>query len=121
MQAVIKAIEYHLPERSLTNSQLVSEFPEWTTEKIEEKIGIAERRIAAQDECSSDLGVAAAQRLFSSGACPTWRDRLHPFMHANARLFSADYCLRDARSALIYRRRQARSISISAVPDMCMG
>ncbi|HJQ68487.1 MAG TPA: ketoacyl-ACP synthase III [Blastocatellia bacterium] len=69
MQAVIKAIEYHLPERSLTNSQLISEFPEWTTEKIEQKTGIAERRIAAVDECSSDLGVAAAQKLFSSGAC----------------------------------------------------
>ena len=69
MRAVIKAIEYHLPERSLTNSQLVDEFPEWSTEKIEEKIGIAERRIAAPEECSSDLGVAAAQRLFSSGAC----------------------------------------------------
>jgi 3-oxoacyl-[acyl-carrier-protein] synthase-3 len=69
MQAVIKAIEYHLPERSLTNSQLADEFPEWTTEKIEQKTGIAERRIAAQDECSSDLGVAAAQKLFRSGAC----------------------------------------------------
>jgi 3-oxoacyl-[acyl-carrier-protein] synthase-3 len=69
MQAVIKAIEYHLPERSLTNSQLIDEFPEWTTEKIEQKTGIAERRIAAQDECSSDLGVTAAQKLFSSGAC----------------------------------------------------
>jgi 3-oxoacyl-[acyl-carrier-protein] synthase-3 len=38
-------------------------------EKIEQKTGIAERRVAAEDECSSDLGAAAARKLFASGAC----------------------------------------------------
>jgi len=69
MKASVAAIEYHLPEQRLTNEQLAREFPEWTVEKIAEKTGIAERRIAREDECSSDLGVAAARKLFESGVC----------------------------------------------------
>jgi 3-oxoacyl-[acyl-carrier-protein] synthase-3 len=38
-------------------------------EKIDDKTGIRERHIAAPEECSSDLAVAAARKLFDSGAC----------------------------------------------------
>ncbi len=69
MKAAIAAIEYHLPSRILSTEQLASEFPEWSVEKIDEKTGIRERHIAGPDECSSDLAVAAAQRLLDSGAC----------------------------------------------------
>ncbi len=69
IRAVIKGIEYHLPEGRLTNSDLATEFPEWSVEKIEQKTGIAERRIVAPDECSSDLAIAAAKKLFATGAC----------------------------------------------------
>ena len=69
MKATVAAIEYHFPERCLTNAQLAAEFPEWSVEKIEEKTGIAERWIAAEGECASDLGIAAARKLFDSGAC----------------------------------------------------
>lgn len=37
--------------------------------RIEEKLGIATRHVAAPDECASDLGVRAAERLFDSGVC----------------------------------------------------
>src|SRR6187401_2294118 len=67
--AGISAIEYYLPEGVLTNAQLSAQFPEWPVEKIEEKTGIINRRIAGENECSSDLAVAAAQKLFDSGAC----------------------------------------------------
>jgi 3-oxoacyl-[acyl-carrier-protein] synthase III len=69
MKAYIKAIEYHLPEGQLTNEDLAAEYPEWTVAKIEDKTGIKVRRIAAADECSSDLGVAAAKKLFARNAC----------------------------------------------------
>lgn len=69
MKATIRAIEYYLPGHNLTNSDLAAEFPEWSVEKIESKTGISERHIAADNECSSDLGVAAAEKLFASGAC----------------------------------------------------
>jgi 3-oxoacyl-[acyl-carrier-protein] synthase III len=67
--ARIAAIEYYLPERVLSTAGLSAEFPEWSVEKIDKKTGIQERHIAAPDECSSDLAVAAARKLFKSGAC----------------------------------------------------
>jgi 3-oxoacyl-[acyl-carrier-protein] synthase-3 len=54
----------HLPDRVETNDQLQAEFPKWDLERIYEKTGISARHIAAPDECASDLGVQAAQRLF---------------------------------------------------------
>jgi 3-oxoacyl-[acyl-carrier-protein] synthase III len=69
MRAAIRAIEYHLPPDVVTTGELAREFPEWPVEKIDEKTGIRERHIAAPDECASDLAVAAAQKLFASGAC----------------------------------------------------
>ncbi len=67
MRASIQAIEYHLPECVLSNSELAKAFPEWSAEKIEEKTGICERRIAGEGVCSSDLAVAAVQKLFANG------------------------------------------------------
>ncbi len=69
MQATIKAIEYYLPSDRLTNEDLAHQFPDWPATKIEEKTGIQERRIASIDECSSDLAVCAAEKLFAAGSC----------------------------------------------------
>ncbi len=69
MGAFIRAIEYELPEGSLTNEMFAAEFPEWSVEKIEEKTGIISRGIAAIDECASDIGVRAAERLFATAVC----------------------------------------------------
>ena len=69
MQAALSDLEYYLPERALSTEDLSGEFPEWQVEKIDDKTGIRERHIAGPDECSSDLAVAAAQKLFSSAAC----------------------------------------------------
>jgi 3-oxoacyl-[acyl-carrier-protein] synthase-3 len=67
--AAIRAIEYFLPETTLSTAQLAAEFPDWSVQKIESKTGISNRHIAATTECSSDLAVAAAEKLFASGAC----------------------------------------------------
>ena len=69
MNAAIQSIESYLPAQKLTNAELAEIFPEWSAEKIQKKTGICERRIAAKDQCASDLAVSAAQRLFASGAC----------------------------------------------------
>src|SRR5262249_39439225 len=53
----------------LTNEALAREFADWDAAKIQAKTGIASRRIAAPDECASDLAVAAAERLVESGGC----------------------------------------------------
>lgn len=69
MNAAVRAIEYYLPEKTETTADLSTEFPGWSVDKIDEKTGIRERHIAAPNECSSDLGVAAARKLFDSGVC----------------------------------------------------
>lgn len=65
MQAYIKAISYYLPEKVVTNEEIVADFPEWTVEKIAEKVGVHRRHVAGKDEAVTDLGVKAAERLFS--------------------------------------------------------
>lgn len=65
MQAYIKAITYALPDKEVTNEDLVAEFPEWSVEKIADKVGINKRYIAAENETSADLAVKAAERLIT--------------------------------------------------------
>jgi len=67
MHALIRTIEYFLPEKCETNNDLVAENPTWKMEKIFEKTGIISRRIAGLDECASDLAFGAAERVFESG------------------------------------------------------
>jgi 3-oxoacyl-[acyl-carrier-protein] synthase-3 len=63
MKAFITAIRPALPEGTLDNEQLASEYEGWSADKIYAKTGIRTRRIAAPDECASDLALRAAQTL----------------------------------------------------------
>jgi 3-oxoacyl-[acyl-carrier-protein] synthase-3 len=65
MKAYIKSISYYLPEKLVTNHELLQDFPEWSAEKIADKIGVSERHISANDETSADMAVKAARILFS--------------------------------------------------------
>src|SRR5664280_1257566 len=65
MGCKISYIEYFLPEMILDNDQLSKEFPEWDAAKISEKIGIRQRRIAGSNETAMDLGIKAAEKVFS--------------------------------------------------------
>jgi 3-oxoacyl-[acyl-carrier-protein] synthase-3 len=66
--AAIGPIAIHLPERVETNDDLSAQFPKWDLVLIYAKTGIRARHIAAPDECASDLGVAAAEKLFAQYA-----------------------------------------------------
>lgn len=63
-KAFIKAISYYLPEKVLTNEELVKEFPEWSVEKVADKVGVQSRHLAAVDETAGDMAEKAAQKLF---------------------------------------------------------
>ncbi len=67
MEAYIKDIAYYLPQRIVTNEELVKEFPEWSVEKIAEKVGVLERHVVAENETATDLAVKAAEKLFVKG------------------------------------------------------
>jgi len=68
-RATIRAIKSFLPEGKLTNEQLAAEFGDWHAGQILSKTGVAVRGVAGANETASDLGVAAGERLFASGAC----------------------------------------------------
>ena len=63
--AYIKAISYYLPERVLTNEELIKEFPEWSVDKVAAKVGVNSRHLAAADETAGDMAEKAARILFT--------------------------------------------------------
>lgn len=62
--AYIKAISYYLPDRVVTNEELVKEFPEWSVEKVAQKVGVDSRHLAADNETAGDMAEKAARNLF---------------------------------------------------------
>ena len=62
--AFIKAISYYLPEKVVTNEELVKEFPEWSVDKVAQKVGVNSRHLAAIDETAGDMAEKAARKLF---------------------------------------------------------
>lgn len=62
--AYIKGISYYLPEKVVTNEELLQEFPEWSVDKVASKVGVNARHIAAEDETAGDMAEKAALRLF---------------------------------------------------------
>ena len=61
--AGIGPIAVHLPAKIETNDDLKAMNPKWDVDLIASKTGIHQRHIVADDECSSDLGYAAAKKL----------------------------------------------------------
>ena len=120
MKASISSIEYHLPETVLTSAQLAAEFPDWPVKKIEDKTGIRERHVARTDECSSDLGFAAARKLFESEACaPEDIDYLLFCTQSPDYFLPTTACLLQDRWA--FRPQRERSILIWAALVLCTG
>jgi 3-oxoacyl-[acyl-carrier-protein] synthase-3 len=62
--AAVGPIAVHLPDRVETNEDLQRERPDWNLPVIVAKTGVARRFLAEPEQCSSDLAVLAAERLF---------------------------------------------------------
>ena len=63
MNAYIKYLSYYLPSKVVTNSEIVNDFPEWSVEKIADKVGVENRHVA-EEETATDMAVLAAEQLF---------------------------------------------------------
>ena len=66
MKARIVSTGYYLPEKVLTNKDL-EKIVDTTEEWITQRTGIYERRIAAENEASSDMGIEAARMALERG------------------------------------------------------
>jgi len=62
--AYIKGISYYLPERVVTNEELLQEFPEWSVDKVAVKVGVNSRHLSAPDETAGDMAEKATRKLF---------------------------------------------------------
>lgn len=60
----IKGISYYLPEKVLTNEELLKEFPEWSVDKVAQKVGVDSRHLAGENETAGDMAEKAARKLF---------------------------------------------------------
>lgn len=63
MKAFIKNISYYIPNKEITNDDISKLFPEWESEKILSKIGIAKRFVTDRDEFVSDIAVKSINQL----------------------------------------------------------
>ncbi len=63
---LIKAIEYWLPEKIVTNNDLKFEHPDWDMNSIGKKTGVSERRIASLNETALDIAEKACRNLFEN-------------------------------------------------------
>lgn len=113
ISARIGAIGTHLPDQILDNDSLVADFPSWSAEKIFEKTGIRERRIARDGETAVDLGVAAAAALLNSH--PALREQIDFLIFCTQ---APDYIL--PTSACIIQDRLGLSRQIGAI-DLNLG
>lgn len=62
--AYIKGISYYLPEKVVTNAELLQQFPEWSVDKVAKKVGVFSRHLAAENETAGDMAEKAALKLF---------------------------------------------------------
>lgn len=62
----VSAIAGFLPDAVLSNDVLAELYPGWDADKIYDKTGIRERRIAAEGQTAGDLAEGAARRLFET-------------------------------------------------------
>jgi 3-oxoacyl-[acyl-carrier-protein] synthase-3 len=107
MKACIKAIDYYLPEKVVTNDDLAREFPEWSVDKIADKVGVRKRHIASENETAADLAVKAAENLFRQGIA---RDSIDYVLFCTQ---SPDYFL--PTSACVIQDRLGLSKNIGAL------
>lgn len=98
MYAVIKGIDYYLPP---TLDRQCGSLSGRTAENLRQKTGVEGRRVAAEHECASDLGVFAARRLFEShGFDPGEIDFLLFCTQTPDYFIPASACLMHARLGL---------------------
>ena len=86
--AAIQAIDHYLPETRLTNDELAAIYPSWSADKIFQKTGIRERRVAADGQTASDLAFCAAESLLAKTAFD--RDQIDLLLYCTQ---SPDYFL----------------------------
>ena len=81
-------IEYHLPEKVVTNAYFSEHFPDWDVEQTQLKTGVKERRVAEDNQTAYDLALIATKKLLLKH--PSLKDRIDAIIFCTQ---SADYIM----------------------------
>ena len=94
--AAIAGVGHYAPEKVLTNADL-EKMVETSDEWIRTRTGICERRIAAENEFTSDMGAAAARRaLENAGVAPEDVEAIYVATCTPDMIFPSTACLIQA-------------------------
>lgn len=107
MKAFIKNIEFVVPQKNLTNLDLVKENPDWDIDKIYDLTGINNRYVV-EEETSTDLAIKACEKFFSKH--PETKDQIDYLILCTQ---SPDYFL--PTSACLVQDRLGLSKQIGAI------
>ncbi len=69
MQAVIKAVDFHVPEKRMSNDEFTS-LVDTSDEWIYSHTGIKSRHVASAEEATSDLAIAACRKVLKKASFP---------------------------------------------------
>ncbi len=64
MSCKILHTEYYLPEASVSNEELLQEFPQLEPNRVYEKLGVKSRHVARTNETAVDMAQKAAEKVF---------------------------------------------------------
>ncbi len=64
--STVVKIEYYLPEKILSNDNLMQEFPEWDASKIEKKVGIKNRHVTTAKESALDMAIKVSSKVLEN-------------------------------------------------------
>ena len=132
MNIGIECIEYHLPEKLVTNSELQLIHPNWDVEKVGAKSGVFNRHIASISETAFDLACKAIEKLLVNNnidkkdidgiifctqspdyIMPSNAFLVHKHFKFNSRVWAFDYNL--ACSGYVYGISIARGMIMSGM------
>lgn len=114
MRAHIIGMGSYLPERILSNADL-EQMVETSDEWIFSRTGIKERRIAGKDECTSDMGSAAAHKALADAGITA--DDIDLILVAT---MSPDY-LSNSTAAIIQKQLHAKQAAAMDIQAACSG
>ncbi|KFL34129.1 MULTISPECIES: beta-ketoacyl-ACP synthase III [unclassified Sulfurospirillum] len=115
MYASLKSIGGYAPSRILSNSDL-EKMVETSDEWIEKRTGIKERRIAADDESTSDLGVKAALKAIERAGIE--KDEIDLIICAT---LSPDYLCMPSTACVIAGKLDINNVMAFDISAACSG
>lgn len=116
-RAIIKDIQFALPKYVESNEFLISDMNlSWSADDIYNKTGIKQRHIAGINECASDFGCIASEKMFTD--VPNLRECVDFVIFCSQ---SADYALPSTASLLQHRLNLSKTCGSLDINQGCSG